>query len=156
MSQAMSDLQWLSGTWFLAASDHPLWTDGKREAPTYTFTPTEKDQQKILTEEIKYIEKGNIKSIHGEDFPHELNHRAFTWTGKSPDGKRECRWEVKLVDETGLWMLTWCEKTDKEPEHVHILTKETQFEEDILSKIKKQMLADATLKDHVPALKKLL
>lgn len=152
----MNDLLWLSGTWFVAASNHALWVSGDKEAPTYTFTVVEHDRAKHLSEEIKYIQDGQAHTIVGENYPEKSNYKSFVWKGNAPNGALELRWEVKLVDETGLWMLTWCEASNGIPEHVHILTKETALGNDIYEKIKKLMSADAILQKHVGSLKKLL
>lgn len=152
----MNDVLWLSGTWFVAASNHPWWTGEKKQAPTYTFTPMEKDNRRWLVEEIKYVEQGTVHTVHGENYPVKNNFKSFTWKGIEPLDVNEWRWEVKLVDETGLWMLTWHEGAGKIPEHIHVLTRETNLEEDVFKKIEKLMATDAVLQKHVGTLKRLL
>lgn len=152
----MNDLLWLSGTWFVAATSHHAWLKGDKHAPAYHFNLVDKPNAKQLNEEIKYIVDGEAKTIYGHNTPLQNNFKAFAWEGHSPEGLTKAQWEVKLIDETGLWMVTWYAQNSVFPEGINILTRQPELDQDTLEKIKKQMSADSVLQSHVHKLKNIL
>ncbi len=147
-----SILNILSGTWFIISSNFPMWLDGSKTNPTFTYTISEKKGKTVLIDEVKYLKKGKIKTIKGYDHQHRDNDKAFTWRGKGWLAIAKSNWEIKLLDEKKEWAVIWFSKTAFTPEGVDIISKKPQLDKATLQDIKTKMLSDSLLKKHVTTL----
>ena len=142
----------LSGTWFIISTNFPMWLDGSKTNPTFNYTITEKKGKTFLIDEVKYIKKGETKTIKGFDYLDPNNDKAFTWRGKEFLAIAKSHWEVKLLDDKSEWAVIWFSKTLFTPEGVDIISKKPQLDKSLIEEIKTKMLADSVLKKHVSSL----
>lgn len=142
-------MKMLAGTWFIISTNFPMWLDGKKTNPSFTYTISEKNGKTGLIDEVRYEKNGKTKTIKGFDTPDEANEQAFTWRGKGLMAIAKSEWEVRMIDTTAGWAVIWFSKTLFTPEGVDIISRSTQMDSTTLNQIKDRMLEDELLRKHV-------
>ena len=96
-------MQWLIGTWFVIASDAPIWLKGDKVSPTLNYTLTGAKNKLRLLDETKYTKNGKQRTIAGYDHtdPHDV--AAFIWKGKGVLFFVTSKWKVCMQDKDGEW-----------------------------------------------------
>ncbi|CAN5483614.1 hypothetical protein BH10BAC1_BH10BAC1_17480 [soil metagenome] len=140
----------LSGTWFIISTNFPMWLDGSKTNPTFTYTVSAKNDR--LIDLVSYQKNGKTKTINGFDYHSKENEKAFTWRGKGLLRIAKSNWEIRLIDEKEEWAVIWFSKTLFTPEGVDIISKNSKLDNAIIEKIKTQVLNDSLLKRHVGSL----
>lgn len=145
-------LQQLVGTWFIIASNFPMWLKGDKLSPEFNYTQTERKGKTVLYDEVKYTKKGKVKSINGYDHPDKKKSNAFTWRGKGWLVIAKSNWEVRLIDEEEGWAVICFSKTLFTPEGVDVISRDKKMSPEKLQHIKNKMMQDDVLKQHVTSL----
>ena len=145
-------LHQLIGTWFIIATNFPMWLKGDKLSPEFNYTLTERKGEQVLFDEVKYIKKRKPRSIKGYDHPDTKKENGFTWRGKGLLAIAKSNWEVRLIDEKAGWAVIYFSKTIFTPEGVDIISRDKTMDKIILQDIKNKMMNDPVLKQHVESL----
>lgn len=143
-------LQFLTGVWFICATNFPMWLKGDKTAPTFHYDIREKG---ILNDEVRYLKKGKEKSIRGFDYQEEKDATRFVWRGKGALRLLKSKWRVALTDPNGEWAVIHFSKTLFTPEGLDIIGRNKDLSVETLESIKQVLMADSLLKEQVPSLK---
>ena len=148
-------LQFLIGTWFICSTNFPMWTKGDKLHPTFNYTLTERNGEKVLFDEVKYTKKGKQKSIKGYDYQDKNDQTKFIWRGKGLLVIAKSKWQVVLQDPKGNWAVIHFSKTLFTPEGVDVICRKPKLEDSEFMEIKRQMGEHPLLKSQISTLKDL-
>lgn len=146
-------MQWLAGTWFVIASDAPLWVKGDKVAPTLNYTIRQHGSTYRLLDEVKYTKDHHHKTITGYDKLNNTQTNAFIWRGKGVLFFVKSKWQVTLQDTAGRWAVIAYSKTLFTPEGVDILSRSPALDEATMQHIMHLMQQQAATAGHVSMLK---
>ncbi|MVM31603.1 hypothetical protein GO755_16265 [Spirosoma sp. HMF4905] len=143
-------IQALVGTWFICSTNFPMWLKGDKINPTFTYSITDKKgETNVLLDEVKYQQKGELKTLTGFDYQSLTDSSAFVWRGKGVLSLVRSKWNVVLQDPTGQWAVIWFSKTLFTPEGVDIISRTPQLPEKTLNHIKSLMADNSLLAKHL-------
>ena len=108
-----------------------------------------------MLDEVKYHEKGHLKTITGYDYQDEHDSSAFVWRGKGLLSLLRSKWKVVLQDPDGQWAVIWFSKTLFTPEGVDIISRTPKFSPQMLADIKAKMADHPLLANHLSTLRDL-
>lgn len=148
-------MQWLVGTWFIIASDAPIWLKGNKESPTLNYTLVEQKGTYKLLDETMYCKGNHQKVVAGYDYSAPNKPAGFIWRGKGLLFFVTSKWEVRLQDKEGRWAVIAYSKTLFTPEGVDIMSRTASLDAATLKDIYAQMIQDSMLAKHVGALKQI-
>lgn len=149
-------LHTLAGTWLIHSTNFPMWLKGDKTHPTFNYTVmTDKNGAEILLDEVKYQQKGKIKTITGYDYPDETDAMAFIWRGKGILGLVKSRWRIALLDTEKQWAVVVFESTLFTPSGMDIIGRKA-LSLDTLGAIMAMMKGDAALEPHLATLKTIM
>lgn len=146
-------MQWLVGTWFIIASDAPIWLKGDKESPTLNYTVVEQRGNHKMLDETKYTKNSKRKVIAGYDKADNSADKAFVWRGKGALFFVTSKWRVVMQDKRAEWAVIAYSKTLFTPEGVDIMCRKPTLSESTLAAIRNGMLKDSMLARHVDKLK---
>lgn len=148
-------LAFLTGTWFICFTNFPMWTKGDKTNPTFNYEIIQnKQDKKMLSDEVRYFKKGKEKSIKGIDTPNESDASSFVWRGKGLLKVVSSNWKVALRDEEdGQWAVIYFSKTLFTPEGVDIISRNPSLSDATWQQIRLKMSADPILAKHLPEIK---
>ncbi|GAB4022943.1 lipocalin/fatty-acid binding family protein [Spirosoma koreense] len=142
--------QALVGTWFICSTSFPMWLKGDKTSPTFTYSVTQqKGQANVLLDEVKYVQKGQPKTLTGFDYPDPKDDSAFVWRGKGLLSLVRSHWKVALQDPNGQWAVIWFSGTLFTREGVDIISRQPQLPDELLNHIKSLMADDPQLARHL-------
>ena len=144
-------IQALVGTWFIYSTSFPMWQKGDKTNPTFTYSITgKKGETNILRDEVKYIKKGESKTLTGFDYQNPTDSLAFVWRGEQGALKLiRSKWNVVLQSPDGQWAVIWFSRTLFTPEGVDIISRTPQLPEKTINHIKSLMADNPQLARHL-------
>lgn len=145
-------LQFLTGVWFICATNFPMWLKGDKTEPTFHYSIRENG---ILNDEVAYRKNGKEKFIRGFDYQDEEDKNHFVWRGKGLLRLLKSEWQVALRDPEGDWAVIYFSKTLFTPEGVDIVARKKDLSAETIQTIKNKMMQDSTLKKQINTLKSL-
>jgi len=145
----------LVGTWFICATNFPMWLKGDKTNPTFNYSVTTKNDKRVLLDEVKYIKNNKEKTITGYDYQSESDSAAFTWRGKGILSLLKSRWKVEMIDPAGQWAVISFSKTLFTPEGIDIISRAPTLSADKIEEIKAFIEKDNLLKKHLASLQSL-
>ncbi|MFN8344086.1 MAG: lipocalin family protein [Spirosomataceae bacterium] len=144
----------LVGTWFIHATNFPMWLKGDKVNPTFNYSLVA-EREGVLLDEVKYRQNGKEKSIVGYDTQNSSDSSVFVWRGKGLLHLLKSEWKVALMDEAGQWAVIRFSKTLFTPEGVDIISRSSSLSPATLEQIKTKMAQDTVLKKHILSIKTL-
>ena len=133
-----------------------MWLKGDKLNPTFTYSTTEKKgDTKVLLDEVKYVKKGESKTITGFDYQDQKDSSAFVWRGKGVLGLVRSNWKIVLQDPDDQWAVIWFSGTLFTPEGVDIISRSPQLPDRTMYHIKSLMADNPLLAKHIITLKEL-
>lgn len=116
---ALPDL--LQGTWTVEGTNFPMWLDGQRLRPTFTYRVIS-DNPLVLADDVAYsTPSGEIKHILGTD---KLVHDGFVWRGKGLQKLISSRWTVEGNNPEATIVVIRFEKTLFTPAGIDVLVRD--------------------------------
>ena len=117
--QALHEL--LQGTWTVEGTNFPMWLDGQRKLPTFTYQVTQTDPV-VLADDVAYsTPAGEIKHIFGTD---RETPDGFVWRGKGLQKLISSRWTVSGHNPEGTIVVLRFEKTLFTPAGIDVLVRD--------------------------------
>ena len=148
-------MQWLAGTWFVLASDAPIWVKGDKLHPTLNYNIEQHHGTPRLLDEVKYEKNNKHKTITGYDKMDGDKQKAFVWRGKGMLFFVVSKWHVALQDTAGRWAVIAYSKTLFTPQGVDILSRTPSLDEPTMQHIINLMKQDSSLAGHVGKLERM-
>lgn len=149
-------LQTLLGTWFVCSSNFPMWLNGDKTNPTFTYSLAgKKTTPTVLLDEVKYLKRGKPKTLTGFDYQDKTDSSTFVWRGKGLLSLVRSTWRVALIDPAGQWAVIWFSKTLFTPEGVDIISRTPTLSVETQTYIKSLMANDSILASHLTKLRDL-
>jgi hypothetical protein len=144
----------LVGTWFIHATNFPMWLKGDKVNPTFNYSLVA-EREGVLLDEVKYRQNGKEKSVVGYDTQNSSDSSVFVWRGKGLLYLLKSEWKVALWDDSGQWAVIRFSKTLFTPEGVDIISRTPSLSPAVMDQIKSKMEQDSLLKKHIFSLKML-
>lgn len=86
----------LEGTWYVIASNFPMWTGGRRTEPRFIYSNVRTvGGRTCFDDTVAYMEGGRAKTIVGVDT--ELSPRRYQWRGRGWLRFFTSQWEIISV-----------------------------------------------------------
>ena len=86
----------------------------------------ERDGVMGLIDEVKYIQKGRIKSINGFDKSLNIENTSFEWRGNGLLSLLSSKWQILYLDSTKQWAIIYFEPTLFTPKGYDVICREIQ------------------------------
>ena len=111
----------LPGTWFIAATNFPMWLSGERREPRFNYELLSTDPL-VLADEVSYVTaEGEQKRIIGKD---TWKHDEFVWRGKGLLKPFSSRWHIAGAADDGTVLVIRFEPSLATPAGIDIVVRE--------------------------------
>jgi hypothetical protein len=134
------------GTWHVGASTFPMWLDGTRTSPTFTYSElVRRDGRVTMRDVVSYQRHGQLETLEGLDVQHARTPSHFSWSGRGFLAAFTSEWDVVFLDaQRGLAIITFS-RTLATPAGLDVIWREPLSDE-----AWNEALAEI---DHTPELK---
>lgn len=139
----------LAGTWHVVASNFPMWLDGKKTSPTFTYGVLGGGK---LSDTVRYVENGEVGFIEGTDTQAGTH---FTWRGTGLLVFFVSEWDVAAIDPAGAWAVISFSRTLATPEGVDVITRDPKPPPDVVEAALGAIAADPALAEKARGLTRL-
>jgi hypothetical protein len=143
----------LAGTWYVLESTFPMWLEGQKTDPSFTYRPIEGDAERRLDDLVRYRNDGEPDSIAGVDTQDPGDSSHFTWRGKGLLFLFKSDWYVVLRAPDRSWAVIYFSSTVATPEGVDIIARTPSLPEATLAQIRAAILGDPTLREKASGLR---
>jgi len=143
----------LAGTWYVLESTFPMWLEGTKTDPSFTYRPIEGDEKRRLDDLVSYRNDGEPDSIAGVDTPDPGDSSHFTWRGKGLLVFFTSDWYFVLRAPDRSWAVIYFSSTVATPEGVDIIARTPSLPEATLAQIRAAILGDPTLREKAVGLR---
>lgn len=137
----------LPGTWYILLSNFPMWKRKGVINPTFNYTLSEKDGEKILLDEVKSVKHGMRKSIEGFDYQDKEDASQFTWRGKGWLMLFTSKWKVEWLNADNTCAIISFQKTWATPAGVDIISRQKFAPESVIQEARAVISQSAHLKE---------
>ena len=111
----------LPGTWFIAATNFPMWLSGERREPRFNYELLSSDPL-VLGDEVSYVTpEGEQKRIIGKD---TWKHDEFVWRGKGILKPFSSRWHIAGAADDGTVLVIRFEPSLATPGGIDVVVRE--------------------------------
>jgi len=111
----------LPGTWFIAATNFPMWLSGERREPRFTYELLSTDPL-VLGDEVTYLTaEGEPKRIVGKD---TWKHDEFVWRGKGLLKPFASHWHIAGAADDGTVLVIRFAQSLATPAGIDIVVRE--------------------------------
>ena len=143
----------LVGTWYVLETTFPMWLEGKKTDPSFTYDLIAGDEQQRMDDLVRYLDEGEPGSIAGVDTPDPEDSSHFTWRGKGLLFLFKSDWYVVMRAPDRSWAVIYFSSTIATPEGMDIIARAKALPEETLIQIRAAIAADPTLRARLPELK---
>jgi lipocalin len=143
----------LAGTWYVLESTFPMWLEGKKTDPSFTYDLIAGDEQQRMNDLVRYLNEGEPDSIAGVDTPDPEDSSHFTWRGKGLLFLFKSDWYVVMRAPDRSWAVIYFSSTIATPEGMDIIARAKTLPEETLSQIRAAIAANPTLRTKLTELK---
>ena len=126
MAKEPINLKELEGKWHVILTNFPMWLKGDKKNPNFNYKMAERDGVMGLIDEVKYIQKGRIKSINGFDKSLNIENTSFEWRGNGLLSLLSSKWQILYLDSTKQWAIIYFEPTLFTPKGYDVICREIQ------------------------------
>jgi lipocalin len=151
-AQALSPAE-LAGTWHVLESTFPMWLEGKKTDPTFTYDLIAGDERRRMNDLVSYRKEGEPDSIAGVDTPDPEDASHFTWRGKGLLFLFKSEWYVVMRAPDRSWAVIYFSSTIATPEGMDIIARTAALPAETLVEIRAAIEADPTLRRKLAELK---
>lgn len=125
------DARELEGTWLVGASTFPMWLDGSRRSPTFTYSHVEQRDGRVqLDDQVAYLTAaGERATIDGVDVQHAAVPTHFTWSGRGFLAAFTSEWDVASLDAQGRYAIITFGPTLATPAGLDVISREPLTDE---------------------------
>lgn len=142
----------LAGTWYVLETTFPMWLDGKKTDPSFTYDLIAGDEQQRMNDLVRYLDEGQPDSIAGVDTPDPEDSSHFTWRGKGLLFLFKSDWYVVMRAPDRSWAVIYFSSTIATPEGMDIIARARTLPEATLIQIRAAIATDPTLRARLAEL----
>ena len=139
------DVRALAGTWHVLESTFPMWFEGTKSDPAFTYRVLDDGGKLLLDDRVTYRDKDRAESIEGIDTPDPSDPTHLTWRGKGILRLFTSDWYVVMRAPDDRWAVIYFSATIATPEGVDIIARSETLPEATLAEIHKAIMADPGL-----------
>lgn len=143
------DARSLAGTWHVVATNFPMWTQGTKTQPTFTYGVLGEGE---LSDLVRYVENGAPGLVEGTDRQSATTPTHFTWRGVGWLALFSSAWDVVAIDPAGAWAIIAFSSTLATPEGVDIITRHAVPSPAVLAAPLAVIAADPVLREKAKGL----
>ncbi len=143
----------LVGTWYVLESTFPMWLEGKKTDPSFTYDLIAGDERQRLDDLVRYLDGGEPDSIAGVDTPDPEDSSHFTWRGKGLLFLFKSDWYVVMRAPDRSWAVIYFSSTIATPEGLDIIARTRTLPEETRALIRAAIAADPTLRTKLAELR---
>jgi lipocalin len=136
----------LVGTWHVVATTFPMWLEGRRTQPTFTYSNTRAEQGVTRFDDtVGYLENGAPSTIDGVDTQHPSTPTHFTWRGRGLLALVSSEWDVVLLDADARWAVIAFTPTLFTPAGLDVIARSPTLDPATLQGIRQRLAAEPSL-----------
>ena len=130
---ATLDARSLEGTWRVVGSTFPMWLDGTRADPRFTYGPARTEAGRVVFRDtVSYLRGpadgeargGQRETIEGFDAQHPTVPTHFTWSGLGALAAFTSEWDVVFLDARGRFAIITFSPTLATPAGLDVIARE--------------------------------
>lgn len=111
----------LPGTWLIAATNFPMWLNGERREPRFSYELVGTDPL-VIADEVSYLTAdGEQKRIVGKD---TWKRDGFVWRGKGLLKPFASRWHIAGASDDGTVLVIRFEQSIATPAGIDVVVRE--------------------------------
>lgn len=118
---ALLDARSLEGTWRVEGTTFPMWLDGTKQSPRFTYANFDGPR---MDDTVSYEQNGVTETIEGVDTQHPTVPTHFTWTGRGLLGLFKSEWDVVYVDARDRFVIITFSKTLATPAGLDVIARD--------------------------------
>ncbi len=142
----------LAGTWHVLESTFPMWLEGPKTDPSFTYRVIEGGESARLDDLVAYRKNGEPDTIAGVDTQDPGDSTHFTWRGKGLLFLFKSEWYVVMRAPDRSWAVIYFSSTIATPEGVDIIARTRDLPEATLAGIRAAILGDPQLREKATGL----
>ncbi len=155
---ASFDAARLDGTWYVVASNFPMWVSGDKQNPTFRYTLLEDDLEPRKLDDVVWFSKGSGSGTFlGVDEQDSGDPTHFTWRGKGSLFLFSSEWYVARVAPDDTWAIVYYTATIASPDGVDIIARSPTLSADRMAQahatIEQDPLLRAKARGLVPVIR---
>lgn len=144
----------LAGTWHVLDSTFPMWLEGAKTDPSFTYHVIEDGQTtQRMDDVVAYRKDGAPDTIDGIDTQDPEDSSHFTWRGKGLLFLFKSDWYVVMRAPDRSWAVIYFSSTIATPEGVDIIARTRDLPAETLAGIRAAILADPLLRAKATGLR---
>jgi hypothetical protein len=120
----------LEGTWHVVATNFPMWTDGRRARPRFTYAalPPAGGHRRLL-DTVSYLQEGRERRLVGTDTEDPAAPGRYLWRGRGLLWLFRSRWQVVAAGPALDWVALRFERTWATPAGADVIAREPGLDE---------------------------
>ena len=142
----------LAGTWHVLESTFPMWLEGAKTDPSFTYRVIESGEGSRMDDVVAYLKNGEPDTIEGVDTQDPEDSSHFTWRGKGLLFLFKSEWYVVMRAPDRSWAVIYFSSTVATPEGVDIIARTRDLPEATLAGIRAAIFADPLLREKAAGL----
>ncbi|PZR07566.1 MAG: hypothetical protein DI536_27230 [Archangium gephyra] len=114
------DARSLEGTWRVEGTTFPMWLDGTKQSPRFTYANFDGPR---MDDTVSYEKNGVTETIEGVDTQHSTIATHFTWRGRGLLSLFKSEWDVVYVDARDRFAIITFSKTLATPAGLDVIAR---------------------------------
>lgn len=156
LAPAALDAAALQGRWHIVATTFPMWTDGRRREPTFTYSHLRREDGRARFEDtVGFVRDGEADTIEGTDTQHAEVPTRFTWRGHGWLALFRSQWDVVALDPEGQWAAIAFSSTIATPDGLDVIARAPTLAPEALSAVLDRLQGDPALRVYLPCMVRL-
>jgi hypothetical protein len=137
------DAATLQGTWHVVATTFPMWTEGRRRDPSFTYARLRREGARVRFDDtVAFVKDGGRDSIEGVDTQHAEVPTHFTWRGRGWLCLFTSDWDVVALDPAGRWAALTFSSTIATPAGVDVIARDRALDPETLAAVVARLRGD--------------
>lgn len=146
----------IQGTWHVVATTFPMWTDGRRRDPTFTYSNLRRDGDEVRFDDtVAFVKDGEADTIRGVDTQHTTVATHFTWRGRGWLVFFTSDWDVVALDPAGRWAALTFTSTIATPAGLDIIARTPTLDDATFNDAVARLQTDPALRPFLSGLVRL-
>jgi lipocalin len=133
----------VQGTWHVVATTFPMWTEGRRREPTFTYSGLRREGGRVRFDDtVGFVRDGERDAIEGVDTQHAGVPTHFTWRGRGWLCLFTSEWDVVALDPAGRWAALTFSSTIATPAGVDVIARDATLDPATLASVVAMLRGD--------------
>ena len=137
----------LEGTWHVQATTFPMWLEGTKRAPRFTYSnPITQEGVSTLDDQVSYEDRGETGTIEGIDTQSARVPTHFTWRGRGVLALFKSEWDLVYRSPDGSWAVITFSPTLATPAGLDVISRSPTMDDESWSEAVKLIEGSTELK----------